>query len=118
MIPGDANGDAQVDVGDLGILAANYGITNGATWNLGDFNNDEVIDVGDLGILAAHYGEGITRPTNFDANYSQAFGTTVPKEKSHVNDMVDGEIDHLSCSGLGLVLIPGWVVIGMLIKLS
>jgi hypothetical protein len=57
-MPGDANGDGKVDVGDLGILAANYGITSGATWDKSDFNNDGKVDVSDLGILAAHYGQG------------------------------------------------------------
>ena len=38
--PGDANNDGKVDVSDLGILAANYGITSGATWGQGDFNTD------------------------------------------------------------------------------
>jgi hypothetical protein len=55
VIPGDANLDGSVDVGDLGILAANYGITSGATWEMGDFNGDGAVDVGDLGILSAHY---------------------------------------------------------------
>ena len=54
--PGDANGDSMVDVGDLGILGANYGRTNGATWTTGDFTGDGAVDVGDLGILGADYG--------------------------------------------------------------
>ena len=54
--PGDANGDSRVDVSDLGILAANYGMTAGATWDKGDFNGDGKVDVSDLGILAANYG--------------------------------------------------------------
>jgi hypothetical protein len=55
---GDANLDGSVDVGDLGILAANYGESSGATWFEGDFNGDGEVDVGDLGILAANYGAG------------------------------------------------------------
>ena len=58
-LPGDANGDGMVDVGDLGILAANYGTASGATWGQGDFNSDGAVDVGDLGILASCYGEDI-----------------------------------------------------------
>jgi uncharacterized protein (DUF2141 family) len=57
-IPGDANGDGEVDVSDLGILAANYGLTAGADWSMGDFNTDGTVDVSDLGILAANYGTG------------------------------------------------------------
>ena len=37
QIPGDANNDGRVDVSDLGILAANYGLTGGATWEKGRF---------------------------------------------------------------------------------
>jgi hypothetical protein len=59
VLPGDANLDGYVDVGDLGILSANYGMATGATWSMGDFNNDGAVDLGDLGILSAHYGESI-----------------------------------------------------------
>lgn len=61
-IPGDANNDGMVDVGDLGILAGNYGMQSGATWAQGDFNNDGAVDVGDLGILAGNYGTGSVTP--------------------------------------------------------
>jgi alkaline phosphatase len=61
IVPGDANGDGIVDVGDLGILAANYGMTSGATRTMGDFNGDGLVDTGDLGILAAKYGYGTSQ---------------------------------------------------------
>jgi hypothetical protein len=53
---GDANGDGFVDVGDLGILSANYGTVGGMTWATADFTLDESVDVGDLGVLAGNYG--------------------------------------------------------------
>ena len=56
ILPGDANGDGAVDVGDLGILGANYGKTTGMTWASGDFTGNGAVDVGDLGILGANYG--------------------------------------------------------------
>jgi hypothetical protein len=52
---GDANGSHGVNVGDLGILAANWGFS-GRQWATGDFNADHVVNVGDLGILAANWG--------------------------------------------------------------
>ena len=55
--PGDANEDRTVDVGDLGILGANYG-QGGKSWSEGDFTGDGVVNVGDLGILGANYGWG------------------------------------------------------------
>jgi hypothetical protein len=115
VLPGDANGDGMVDVGDLGILAANYGGTN-KTWVQGDFNGDTKVDVGDLGILAAHYGEGSTQPTNFSDDYAKAFGmtTTDSNEETEGNEKSDP-----LCSGLGLPLIVGLVFMGItLLKLQ
>jgi hypothetical protein len=111
--PGDANGDGMVDVGDLGILAANYGGT-GKTWAQGDFNNDGAVDVGDLGILAAHYGEGSIQPTSFSDDYAAAFGTTVTDDTED-----DATTSSSICSGLGLPLIAGLALMGlMLVKLE
>ncbi len=59
VIPGDANGDWIVNVGDLGILGGNYG-QFGKQWITADFNGDGAVNVGDLGILGAHYGEYLT----------------------------------------------------------
>lgn len=56
-VPGDATLDRLVDVGDLGVLGANYGRSSGATWETGDFTGDGAVDVGDLGVLGAHYGQ-------------------------------------------------------------
>jgi hypothetical protein len=105
--PGDANFDNGVDVGDLGILAANYGTTGGATWDKGDFNGDGNVDVGDLGILAANYGTNASN-ANWSADYAKVFGTTV----------VDEAVDKTSssvCSGLGLPMIVGLVLMGMML---
>jgi formylglycine-generating enzyme required for sulfatase activity len=109
-MPGDANGDKMVDVGDLGILAANYG-GSGKTWAQGDFNGDTLVDVGDLGILAAHYGEGAVNPSSadFNADYAKAFGTTVDSE-----DTAD-EVGSSVCSSLGLPLVAGLMLIGLMI---
>ena len=56
ILSGDANTDGVVDVGDLGILGANYGSANGKAWVSADFTGDGVVDVGDLAILGANYG--------------------------------------------------------------
>jgi hypothetical protein len=112
-VPGDANYDGMVDVGDLGILAANYG-GSGKTWAQGDFNGDNLVDVGDLGILAAHYGEGVSNAMlDFETDYAKAFGTTV--------DDTEGEATDSSsmCSALGLPLIAGLALMSlMLVKLE
>jgi hypothetical protein len=110
--PGDANGDNMVDVGDLGILAANYG-GSGKTWAEGDFNNDGLVDVGDLGILAANYGYGTTpSAANFNADYAKVFGTSETEGEST-------DAESTVCSSLGLSLVAGLMLMGlMLVKLE
>jgi hypothetical protein len=107
--PGDANGDGAVDVGDLGILAANYGGTDKG-WTQGDFNGDHLVDVGDLGILAAHYGEGSTQQSNFSTDYANAFGTTVTDDTEN-NSMAGNSI----CGALGLPLMVGLLLAGLML---
>lgn len=60
QLDGDTNSDGVVNISDLSILAAHYGITSGATWSMGDFNNDGGVGLDDLAILAAHYGDTLT----------------------------------------------------------
>jgi hypothetical protein len=109
-IPGDANGDGAVDVGDLGILAANYGVTSGATWAQGDFNGDGAVDVGDLGILAANYGTGSSSSSSFEADYAKVFKTS-----SDSDDSGDDDSSGTLCSTLGLSLIAGLMLMGLMI---
>ena len=113
LIPGDANLDGAVDVGDLGILAANYGGAN-KTWAQGDFNGDKLVDVGDLGILAAHYGTNASN-ADWSSDYAKVFGPIA------MDTEVSEDADSTSalCSGLGLPLIVGLTVMGlMLVKLE
>jgi hypothetical protein len=122
-IPGDANGDGKVDVGDLGILAANYGrnlqvegVASAEWWGNGDFNNDGLVDVGDLGILAAHYSQGNANPASvdFSGDYAKAFGTTMANGTTD-----EAETGSTVCSGLGLTLVAGLTLMGlMLVKLE
>ncbi|NLE28982.1 MAG: hypothetical protein GX629_04855, partial [Phycisphaerae bacterium] len=118
-IPGDANGDGVVNVGDLGILAANYGrdlqaqgVPQAQWWGLGDFNNDGVVNVGDLGILAANYGSS---GSSFQADYAKVFGTMSDDASTDDDDDIAGSL----CGGLGLPLVAGLALMGlMLIKLD
>ncbi len=52
---GDINGDGQVNIFDLSVLASNYG-SNSATAAQGDLNGDLRVNIFDLSILAAHWG--------------------------------------------------------------
>jgi hypothetical protein len=55
-LPGDADGDNDVDIGDYFTLKENFGQTTGATWAQGDFNGDGAVNVADLGILEMNFG--------------------------------------------------------------
>jgi len=55
--PGDLDGDNDVDLADLSILLANYGVTSGATYEDGDLDGDGDVDLADLSELLSHYGE-------------------------------------------------------------
>jgi hypothetical protein len=113
LTPGDANGDGMVDVGDLSILAANYGGSN-KTWSQGDFNGDGLVDVGDLSILAANYGKGSSQSgADFDADYAKVFGTTT--ESTTSDDTDDENNDSSICSSMGLSLIAGLTLLGLMI---
>ena len=57
-LPADFNLDGAVNVGDLGILGANYGGME-KTWRTGDATGDGCVNVGDLGVLGANYGRSL-----------------------------------------------------------
>ena len=61
-VPGDANNDGVCDVGDLGILGANYNTQVAGGASQADFNGDGWCDVGDLGILGANYTSSAAVP--------------------------------------------------------
>jgi hypothetical protein len=93
----------MVDVSDLGILAANYGLTDGTAWPQGDFNGDGRVDVGDLGILAAHYGLGRT------GGVAEARDTF-----KNVEEKADDPIPAFDgCRDIGILCIGGIAVVGM-----
>ena len=55
--PGDANNDGVVNVGDLGIIAFNWGRTSDPppVWIMGNMNGDHTVDIGDLAVLAFNW---------------------------------------------------------------
>jgi hypothetical protein len=53
---GDLDGDGDVDLGDLSILLAHYGMISGAELEDGDLDGDGDVDLADLSELLAVYG--------------------------------------------------------------
>ena len=53
-LAGDADGNAVVDVGDLGVVSGSYGNTGDNI--AGDLDADGIVNIGDLGVLGANYG--------------------------------------------------------------
>jgi hypothetical protein len=56
LLEGDLDHDGDVDLTDLGILLAHYGMTSGAEYEDGDIDGDGDVDLTDLGILLRFYG--------------------------------------------------------------
>lgn len=54
--PGDVDGNAVVDLGDLAILLAHFGAASGATLADGDLDGDGDVDLQDLTTLLANFG--------------------------------------------------------------
>lgn len=54
--PGDLDGDNDVDLSDLAILLAHYGMTSGVEYEDGDLDGDDDVDLADLAALLAVYG--------------------------------------------------------------
>lgn len=55
-LPGDITGDGAVDLTDLAIVLANYGVPSGAAYEDGDLDGDGDVDLADLAIVLAAYG--------------------------------------------------------------
>ena len=62
LLPGDANGDEQVDRLDLETLQSHVGLSVGASRQQGDFNRDGAINRLDAAILAVNYGRSSLPP--------------------------------------------------------
>ena len=56
LVPGDANLDYRVSIGDLAIMAGNWNMPGVvASWTMGDFNGDGTVFIGDLAIMAGNW---------------------------------------------------------------
>ena len=55
-IPGDLDGDCDVDLADLAQLLSNYGTSSGMGYYDGDLDADGDVDLADLSALLAVYG--------------------------------------------------------------
>lgn len=58
FLPGDADGDRDVDQDDVAFLAASFDQIG--NWASGDFDGDGDVDLDDLTILGTHYGTGVS----------------------------------------------------------
>jgi hypothetical protein len=61
VLGGDANLNGTVNIGDFGILQANF---NGSSkhWTDGDFNGTGTVNIGDFGILQANFNSSLPAP--------------------------------------------------------
>jgi hypothetical protein len=61
-IPGDFNRDGTVNLVDLNIWKANFGMISGATFEMGDGNHDGAVNLADLNLWKATMGQSIYTP--------------------------------------------------------
>jgi hypothetical protein len=54
-LAGDANDDGAIDLGDFGLVKANFGLP--ASWSTGDFNGSGAVDLSDFGMLKSNFGQ-------------------------------------------------------------
>ncbi|MCC6680688.1 MAG: hypothetical protein IT445_07280 [Phycisphaeraceae bacterium] len=75
--PGDANGDGQVNLGDLQILGDHWQSIS-AIWTRGDFTSDGQVNLSDLQVLGDNWGFGVAADISFAVALQQA-GLNVPE---------------------------------------
>ncbi|MBU0717639.1 MAG: PEP-CTERM sorting domain-containing protein [Planctomycetes bacterium] len=85
--PGDANGDNNVDLLDLGVVGDHWNAT-GVGWAEGDFNYDGTVDLLDLGVVG----------DNWNTVYTEGTASAVP-EPSTLTLLVLGAIAALLYRG-------------------
>jgi hypothetical protein len=56
QLPGDLDGDCDVDLADLAVMLSNFGTTSGATHAMGDVDGDGDVDLADLAALLGGFG--------------------------------------------------------------
>ena len=91
-LSGDANGDGRVDINDLTIVLANYGMSGtilDVTRADGDLNGDGKVDINDLTIVLADYGATLG---------SSAAGMAAVPEPSALALIVAGLAGWLACA--------------------
>jgi hypothetical protein len=94
-LPGDTDHDGDVDLVDLGNLAAGYGLSSGATWEQGDFDGDGDVDLVDLGTLAGNYGHGVSAPLDFAADAAK-LGLNDAKDATTDESGKESDLESLS----------------------
>ncbi len=103
---GDANLDSAVTIGDLVILAEQFGLVGGATWGIGDFNGDQSISIGDLTLLAENFGKPLPPELTGDGDGDEpaaaglqalgdgsSSGLVDALDWDHISDALDEEDD-------------------------
>jgi hypothetical protein len=82
--PGDVNGDWMVNMADLSIVTAHYGMTKGATLEQGDLTGDGAVNQDDLDIVLDNYGKNCFIDVAFQISIDAPVKYTVKIEKHTV----------------------------------
>jgi hypothetical protein len=85
VLPGDANRDRKVDIGDFSTLATNF--NRPGNYFLGDFNYSGTVEIGDFAILASRFNQELPPPAGAAAAASAVAPRPAPR-------FADGRIDE------------------------
>ncbi|MBC8372570.1 MAG: PEP-CTERM sorting domain-containing protein [Planctomycetes bacterium] len=72
-IPGDVDGDWDVDTYDLNALVAEFGLTDPPHTLTADFNDDDMVDLDDFAMLRGNFGFGVASAPDAE------FGAATPE---------------------------------------
>jgi len=76
---GDATLDGTVSIADFNDLAANFGLSSGATWDQGDFNHDGSVSIADFNLLAENFGQSLNGPAISANESAELFAAALAK---------------------------------------
>jgi hypothetical protein len=85
FLQGDANHDANVNLADFNVLAANFGQSN-RIFSQGDFNYDGQVNLNDFNILASRFGRTVAPSAG--AGPSQPNGPSKGTSRDALDDLL------------------------------